>query len=506
MLKYILTHQSIWLESRMRLFKTLQQRLNLTKKRYAILLLLIFVVVYIASMIYHTVKPLPQGLNYRSEPYAISHQDVQFLADYTFSNSENVLQTEQQIFSQMLTMIAQAKRVIVLDMFLLNGEQGQLQQQNLMPMNERLVEALLQKKREYPDIAIHILTDPINSLYGSILPAHYTKLRNAGIELTETNLSALRASNPIWSGFWYMCCQSLNSSANNGWIPSPFNDNKMTLTSYFQLFNLRANHRKVLISDNEDTWQTLITSANIHDASSLNANVAMLIKGNFAQETLKAENAVAMMSGVGLPLLVLAQQQVENADTQIQLLTEQAIYDKALQMINHTQANDEIKLLMFYLSERNIIQALKNAQARGVKVQVLLDPSLNAFGRQKNGIPNQPVAYELNQAGIAVRWCKTAQEQCHSKMLIVNSASESEILQGSANFTARNLKNYNLESDVWLKSSKERDFIVQANQYFDDVWHNKQHQMSLDYTAYAESSTLKYWQYRFMEWSGLSSF
>ncbi len=45
-----------------------------------------------------------------------------------------------------------------------------------------------------------------------------------------------------------------------------------------------------------------------------------------------------------------------------------------LKLINSAKPKEHIDLSMFYLSERKIIQALKNAQARGVIVRVLLDP------------------------------------------------------------------------------------------------------------------------------------
>ena len=51
---------------------------------------------------------------------------------------------------------------------------------------------------------------------------------------------------------------------------------------------------------------------------------------------------------------------------------------------------------MFYLSERQIVKALITAKERGVNVRVLLDPNKDAFGREKNGIPNRQVASELN--------------------------------------------------------------------------------------------------------------
>ena len=95
---------------------------------------------------------------------------------------------------------------------------------------------------------------------------------------------------------------------------------------------------------------------------------------------------------------------------------------------------------MFYLSERKIVKGLIAAHERGVKLRILLDPNKDAFGREKNGIPNRQVASELHKAGIPVRWCNTQGEQCHNKILMKYGAQQSEMILGSANFTARNLK------------------------------------------------------------------
>ena len=162
---------------------------------------------------------------------------------------------------------------------------------------------------------------------------------------------------------------------------------------------------------------------------------------------------------------------------------------------------------MFYLSERKTVEAVLAAKQRGVKLRVLLDPNKDAFGREKNGIPNRQVASELHQAGIDLRWCNTQGEQCHSKMIIKSNAKDSELILGSANFTARNLKNYNLETDLRIIGSREQQVFVDAQQYFDQAWSNINDQhMSVDYAKYADESKAKYWLYRFMEWSGLSTF
>ncbi|HCD06420.1 MAG TPA: phospholipase, partial [Methylophaga sp.] len=72
----------------------------------------------------------------------------------------------------------------------------------------------------------------------------------------------------------------------------------------------------------------------------------------------------------------------------------------------------------------------------GVRLRVLLDPNKDAFGREKNGVPNRPVAHELMQAGATVRWCDTHGEQCHAKWLMHRGAEgQSMMLLGSTNLT-----------------------------------------------------------------------
>ena len=75
------------------------------------------------------------------------------------------------------------------------------------------------------------------------------------------------------------------------------------------------------------------------------------------------------------------------------------------------------------------------------------------------------------------------------------------------NYTARNLKNYNLETNVAVTGQASYPAIASAQQYFDQAWNNQNGQvMSVDYDEYKDESWLKYWLYRFMEWSGLSTF
>lgn len=487
----------------MRIFQRIHTKLNWSGRRYAALIVGILFLGYVTSAVYHVYKPLPQGLNFTGK---LRHAEIKFLSDQTYVDAQGQQQQNHHIFNEILELIHQAKTTIVVDMFLFNSEVGD-SQLTQRPLMQQLTQALIQKRRESPNVEITFITDPINSVYGGILPEQYRQLRQAGVEVIETNLTPLRASNPLWSGLWYICCQDLGNNPEKGWLPNPFGQQKVTLRSYLQLANFKANHRKTLVVDTDQGWKTLITSANPHDGSSRHSNVALVVNGPTAMDILKTEQSVAQMSAGTSPVVIMGEINASNDQPQVQVLTEAAIYQAVLELIQTAKAQDQIDLAMFYLSERNIVSELKAAQQRGVKLRVLLDPNKDAFGRQKNGIPNRQVASELHAAGIPVRWCDTHGEQCHSKMIIKSNSTQSEMILGSANFTARNLKNYNLETDLLVKGKSQAAVFQDATRYFDTAWSNLNgRQMSVDYAKYADDSKLKYWTYRFMEWSGLSTF
>lgn len=488
----------------MRIFQRIHTKLNWSLRRYIAVVIAILLLSLVVSGVYHIYKPLPQGLNYTGK---LRHAEVEFLSDQTYVDQNGKPQTQQMIFDRMLKMIDEAQSLIVLDMFLFNAETGESKFEH-RALTQQLTEALVQKRYLNPNIEIKVMTDPINSVYGGVQPEHYRQMRQAGIDVIETDLTPLRASNPLWSSFWYLCCQGIQNNAQAGWLPNPVGEGKVTLRSYLSLANFKANHRKVLVVDSATGWQSLVTSMNTHDGSSRHSNVALWVKGHTAIDVLNTEQSVGQMSKGNMPMVIVGNFEAAKTQPQVQLLTEKAIYDAVLNSIRSSKkAGVELDLAMFYLSDRRVIQELIAAHARGVKIRVLLDPNKDAFGRTKNGIPNRPVAAELHQAGIDVRWCNTQGEQCHSKMLIKRDLYNTEIILGSANYTARNLKNYNLESNLRVIGARDAQVFKDADQYFNTAWSNLNGKnISVDYAQYADESKLKYVVYRLMEWSGMGTF
>ena len=323
-------------------------------------------------------------------------------------------------------------------------------------------------------------------------------------------MDRLRDSNPLWSGAWRLCCQWLGNSSNGGWLPNPVGPEKVTLRTWLKLVNFKANHRKTLVADSDQGLVGLVTSGNPHDASSAHGNIALEFMGPSVHDLLTTEQAVLDFSNPNPKRLTTSNDfspQLPTSTT-LQVLTEGKIRNRVIATLNNSHQGDRIDLAMFYLSHRGIIKALIKAHERGAIVRVLLDPNEDAFGKKKNGIPNRQVALELTKAGIPVRWCDTHGEQCHSKLMLTRPINgPAELLLGSANFTRRNLDNLNLETNVVLVGATDTPAITDAAAFFDLRWLNAPNQnFSRPYAYYADDSRWRYWRYRLMEFTGLSTF
>lgn len=457
----------------------------------------------LATGLWHQLKPMPTGMDMRAPVRAAGQ--VSFLRDVTYIDANGERVSEQEIFDKAISLIHQARRRIVVDMFLFNDFAGQAENQR--PLAQEMTAALLAARAHNPEIDITVITDPFNTLYGGMENRYLNTLRTAGIEVVLTDLNALRDANPLWSAIWRVCCQWFGNSSSGGWLPNPVGDSPVTLRSWLALPNFKANHRKTLVVDSPAGWTALVTSANPHDASSAHDNIALVFDGAAAMDLLASETAVMRATGMEVDWPPVPAPRTSDGPT-VQVLTESAIRDRAFELLARARQGDEVRLSMFYFSHRPLAQALIAARQRGASVRVLLDPNEHAFGRRKNGVPNRPLAADLVAAGVPVRWCDTTGEQCHSKLLqIDNRDGSSSMLLGSANYTRRNLDNYNLETNVLLQSDSQHPAQMKARALFARQWNNLGGiAYSAPYARYRDHGRWHYLLYRVMEASGLSSF
>ena len=460
---------------------------------------------FLNGCVYHNFKGMPLGTDYAGKTYRVSDDQIDFLYDLTYEkDGERV--SEQEIFDTIFQHIKQAKEYILIDMFLFNKYMGS-QDQSYRDVCGEMTDLLIQKSIE-DSVKIDFITDPINNVYGGDHSPELDAMKAAGINVIITDLDKLPDSNEIYSPIWRTFFQWFGNKQDSGILPNPFTTNdKVTLRTYLRLINFKANHRKIFLVDYQDSWASLITSANPHNGSSAHSNVGILVYGNFAQDLYWAEQAVADFSEAKLSdaMQVLP---VKDGDIKLRLITEQEIKLHLLGEINQTAENDSIKIGMFYLSDRDVIASLIKASERGTCIKLILDPNKDAFGRKKNGVPNRPVAYELHKKSngkIKIKWYNTHGEQFHSKFAYFQHSQKTDtMIIGSANFTHRNIGNKNLEIDVLIKADSETKFMREVADYFDLVWNEEGY--CLEYSTYSGKSLWKKFLYRISEGLGANTF
>lgn len=487
------------------------QFLNTNRK----LTLLLFLLCLIFSGCVHSIKALPEGIDYRSKGYCVGAGDIEFLVDLTYKNTDGETIHEQEIFDTIFTLIDNARKYILIDMFLFNSYQGKAEKAYRRLCFE-LMTRLVEKKKRTPWIKIDFITDPVNNVYGGVKSKEIELMRKAEINVIYTDLKKLHDSNLLYSPIWRIFIQWFGNSDRGGIFKHPFSEDEpgVTLRSYLSLLNYKANHRKVVLADNRGQWTTVITSANPHDGSSAHSNIALKITGDFCREIYIAEKSVAAFSRGKLHDIVFEYADRTNPGqtnrVSLSLVTEKKIQDELIRQLKGLGPGDRVLMAVFYLSDRDIIQALLRAAQAGAKVKIILDPSKDAFGREKNGIPNQPVAYELmkrSHGKIKIRWYHTHGEQFHTKLTLVEKQNGTAVaVLGSANLTRKNIENFNLELDVKVLGTSSSEVIREIKQYHDRVWHNKGGHYTVDYEFYEDRSLRKTFLYRLYESTGISTF
>lgn len=452
-------------------------------KSKKMLILLILAVIVGSTAYYHTHKELPKGLSYEGKVHKV--KDVRFLYDLTYTDNNGEKKFEHEIFDTVIKRISEAEEYIVLDMFLFNDYYKK--DMGYPEISENISEKLITQKKKHKNLKVVFITDEINLTYGSHKSDTLKELRQNGIEVIFTKLDPLRDSNPLYTGIWRVFFQWFGQSGE-GWIPNPMAKNApdVTLRSYLELLNLKANHRKIFVTEKT----AIVASANPHDASGFHSNIAFETSGNVIGDILEAEQAVSDFSGGGkLPEFTAVK---EEGQIEVQALTEGKIFKHLLEELKKTGKGENVWIGMFYLAERNVVDEIDKAADRGAKVNIILDPNTNAFGNQKSGLPNIPVSAEMKKLGsknINIKWYDAGEEQYHTKMIYFDRKEKATILGGSANFTKRNLDDFNLETNLKISAPADSQVVKDVDQYFQRLWNNDGGNFTLEYEENKDTMT-----------------
>lgn len=106
-----------------------------------------------------------------------------------------------------------------------------------------------------------------------------------------------------------------------------------------------------------------------------------------------------------------------------------------------------------------------------------------------------------------IRWYDTQDEQYHSKILYADRGEVRNVIAGAANFTKRNLDNFNLESNISITAPADTAFMTEVDDYFQRIWENEDAVFTASYEEYAPSRPLfKYFLYTLQKITRFSTY
>ena len=456
--------------------------------------MILVLLLIIIPIIYSLNTKNPPGTNVSSD---FKDADCEFLYDLTYLKDGKRIH-EKRIFKREMDLIKNAQDFLMLDFFLFNDEYPN--SMTFPSQVEEMTDLLIAKKKENPEMPILFVTDPINNFYGAYEEDNLKRLRENGIELVVTDLNKMRDSNALVSGIYRAYLQWFGTSGG-GWIKNFFDKDadKVNVRSILKLANFKGNHRKVLISEKE----ALLASANPHDPSSHHSNVAMVFRGKSMEDLIRSESIFFDK----LPDVIENYKAEEvTSPYKLKVITEGKIYDEISKNIKETKKGDEINLGIFYISEFRILRELGEAAKRGVDVKIIADLNKDAFGLEKNGSPNRPALSELKEdyPDINIRWYQTSGEQFHTKFIYFDFKDKDPLaILGSANYTRRNLDNFNLETNLAVEMKKDSPMAGEMKDYYARIWNNEDGDYTLPIEDFYESRFIMRILWKIQEKTGL---
>jgi len=420
--------------------------------RFARIIFLALLLAWLSLVFWNSAKPLPPGTHVVSQTFRLSESDI----DFEFNPARVPPEAPA---------IEHAEQMIVVDR---------------SPVTRELAQRLLVRKRARPNIKIVLVTDPGSERFGGTALETLAELEQSGIIVARAGLDRLRDSNPLYSGFWRLFFE---------WWSDPFDEapRRLTLPAWARMHNAKADQRQLVVADDgSGGWTAVLAPAG--------PSAALTVRGSLARAMIAGELQIAAWSTdddrlpAGPPS---AGRGVGSIDARF--ITEGAIETALIEALAAAGKGDQVGIAADIVSDRAVIAAALGAAGRGARVQVLL---------AADAAPNPPVAAELTRLGgglIEVRR-RPAMEVAPPRLLLVRHSADLWVDWSSANFTRRNLADFNLEAGVELRMPARSAAARSLIDYFARAWSGAQVDAQTRYDAAA------YWRYRIAEATGLSSF
>ncbi len=154
------------------------------------------------------------------------------------------------------------------------------------------------------------------------------------------------------------------------------------------------------------------------------------------------------------------------------------VFGKIITAINHAPAKSRIRVMSWNIMSRTAVDALLRAQARGVKVRVLMDNTNlvdipnPGFGRLKHSLKrgNQSLPQKRRSyAKTCIGSCRGQRGAAHAKYYLFSKTGKAKnvVMQGSANLTVAGAINQWNDLYTWVDNKKLYNFAVRV---FHQMW------------------------------------
>ena len=478
-------------------------------------------------------------LTTKSPSYYVSDDSVDLYESFSgFDPNTESRFSNLTIGDKALDMIQKAQTQIVASVFLFDTMVSSKEPPR--DIVRELTDAVVAKKKECPEINITLVLDPINKSYGQCIAPAIQELRSHGVDVFISDLLTTKSAKrppineglkEIGRGLDNLSFGLLGQVAGVVFSPAipvsnPLHEKGVSPKMIWNALSLKANHRKLLVTDIGDDYEALISSANPHNASIPSTNYAVSVKGDLAKyvymniredvlHSIKVRKALwgslnskpyrKHYATQKLPPLEIGPDQRKPSPSrpvEVIYLTESRIRDEIILMLNDLGPDDRVRIQMFYLSDVEIVDLMAAASRQlHHPMWIILDPSKDAFNSIKDGTPNRQVAaylmdkQEKGAANLTIRWYETHGEQNHAKIMSISNEATGkyELLTGSTNWTGKNLKDINLEANLRVVGSQRLN--AKFDQLFDLFWSNSDGMLyTIPYEGkYQQHTGLKKW-------------
>jgi hypothetical protein len=490
-------------------------------------------------------RDIVRRVNNVSPWFPVSDQDIDLFLSYSgvkTNGSAPEAFSHMNIAPKALDMINQATQLVVASVFLFDN----MYASNAPPVDlvNQFTDLLIAKKEKHPGIRIAAVLDPMHRAYGDRESPAVRRLREHGVDIFYSDLlDGLKAASFVGlrEGLGHTG-RLLSRLTFGGWghltaglgahVPMPgdmqLDGEPFNAQMMYNALLLKANHRKLLVTDSPDgSFEALVSSANPHNASWRSANSALSVKGDTARyihNVIREDIAHSIALGSRycswrdgadrayrsrylrdtLPALPIDASGDSTALPRVRFVSEAQIARAIIAMLDAAQPDDEIRIQMFYLSYQPVLDAIvRTAKRVDRPIRLLLDANKDSFNKEKNGTPNRQVAQWLlaqkaKGANLEIRWYATHGEQNHAKIMSISNlrTGKRELTTGSCNWTGRNMAGVNMECNLVVEGAGKLN--RQFENMFDMLWTNGGgSQYSLDYETFKDAAS--HWAWVFGE-------